>query len=197
MQEGPHSAERDRALAQAFEAATRFAAQTARVDHAVRLAAMRGRLPRPDAPGQRVAELRAVLQRARDNGLRGMEATAQAWLAHALLAAGEPVAAAEAIDAALALRDDGHVVDQMPGLELDALAAEALAGIDPVRAGRLVATALAWLERTADTEVPEEARHAFLHLHPVHRRLRQLGAQLQAAQAGGARDKALGGQSRP
>jgi DNA-binding SARP family transcriptional activator len=192
IQEGAASAGREQAVAQAFEAAAAFAAQTARVDHAVRLALMRGRLPKPEAPLQRVADLRAALQRARDNGLHGMEATAQAWLAQALADAGEPAAAAAAIEAALALRESGHVVDQMPGVELDALAVEVLTPIAPARAAELLSVALAWLERTAATEVPEEAQHAFLHLHPVHRRLRRLAAPLQAA-----RDMALGGQSTP
>lgn len=200
-QDGPASAERQRLIEEALAQAGELAAQTGRVDHAARLALMRGRVPQPERPAERVRLLREALVLARGSGLRGMETTALGWLAQALLAAGERDEALATAEAALALRDAGHVVDQMPGVELDVLVAEVLLPLAPERAAALVTTATAWLEHTAATEVPESARHGFLHVHPVHRRLRRLAAQLTGAEAAASNtahvDKAVHGQSAP
>jgi DNA-binding SARP family transcriptional activator len=198
MQEGDNP-ERTAAIEAAFADAAALAAGTHRIDHAARLALMRGRIARPEAPQARVAALRETLHLARQHRLHGMQATALAWLAQALAAAGEPAEALSTIEEALALRNQGYVVDQMPGVELDLIAGEVLLPLAPARAAAVVHAALAWLEHTAATEVPEEARHAFLHLHPVHLGLKRLAARLPAqeqepAEAG---DKALAGQSRP
>jgi DNA-binding SARP family transcriptional activator len=187
---GPEQAQR---LEEAFADAAALAAQTGRVDHAARLALMRGRVPQPESPQQRVAQLHEAVRIAQGNGLRGMEATALAWLAQALDAAGDPAQARVTIEAALALRDAGHVADQMPGVELDAMAVELLAATAPARAADVLARALAWLEHTAATEVPEAARHGFLHVHPVHRKLRRLAVGVLAATTHA--DAELGGES--
>jgi DNA-binding SARP family transcriptional activator len=192
-QEGPGSGERERLIGEAMADITALAVQTARVDHAVRLALMRGRLEQPQDPRQRVQHLREALHLARGNSLHGMEANALARLAHALLAAGERGEALQSIEAALALRDAGHVVDQMPGVELDVMAVELLTTLAPARAAAVLEQALAWLEHTAATEVPEWARHGFLHVHPVHRKLRRLAVGVLGAAAHEA--VGLGGQS--
>jgi hypothetical protein len=58
---------------------------------------------------------------------------------------------------------------------------ELLAESDPPRAAALLAEALAWVDRTAATEVDEPLRHGFLHVHPAHRRLRALAHDLRLA----------------
>jgi tetratricopeptide (TPR) repeat protein len=169
-----HRADIEHGLAQA-EA---LAAQTGRAEHRVRLQLMRGRLGPAEAA---VPLLRQALDEARANHLRALEAALHAALARALQALQRPEDARAHIDSALALRDAGHVVDQMPGVELDAWAVELLADADPPRAAALLAAALAWVDRTAATEVDEAQRHGFLHAHPAHRRLRALAHDLRLA----------------
>jgi ATP/maltotriose-dependent transcriptional regulator MalT len=119
---------------------------------------------------------------AHGHGLRGIEAAARALLAQALADAGDPAAARQQIEQALQLRDQGHVVDQMPGAEIDLIAIQLLQHSDPPQAAALLARATAWLQHTAQTEVPEAFRHGFLHLQPVHRQL--LALKSPAAVAG-------------
>ncbi|MCY7316157.1 MAG: hypothetical protein LH480_11195, partial [Rubrivivax sp.] len=102
---------------------------------------------------------------------RGMESAAHALLARALLAEGAGAKASEHIATALSLREQGYTTDQLPALELDAVAIELLAVLDPPRADTLLQRAVQWLHTTAETEVPEPLRHGFLHMHPVHRAL--------------------------
>ncbi len=159
----------DHALAQAGE----LALVTQRTDHRARLALLQGRLGQGEPA--RLLLLQA-LEVAQGHGMRGIEAAAQACLARALAEQGEPEAARQAIHAALALREAGHVLDLMPGVELDLIAVELLAPTDPTRSATLLAQAVAWIHQTAATEVPEAFRHGFLHQHPVHRRLLALAA---------------------
>ena len=162
-------AAQDHALAQLGE----LALVTQRTDHRARLALIKGRLTQGDPA---LAQLREALNCAQSHGLRGIEAAAQACLARALAELGDHPAAIQSINAALALRDAGHVLDLMPGVELDFMAVELLASSEPARAAALLAKAVAWIHHTAANEVPEAFRHGFLNLHPVHRRLLALAS---------------------
>ena len=169
-----------RAQKQALAQAAELGAQTARIDHAARVALLRGRL----ADGsERVAQLGEALELARRHSLGGMALAAHAWLARALADSGEGGAAREHLEAALALREQGYVTEQMPGVELDAIAVALFDALDPPRAQALRARAREWIECTARTEVPEAFRHGFLHLHPVHRQLLGSAAAPQAQAA--------------
>lgn len=156
------------ATAQALAQAATLAAATRRVEHAARLLLWRGRLAEPAEALPLLREGQALAQRQQ---MPGLEMAAWAWLARALAQGGDAAAAAAHIDRALALRDAAHVADQLPGVELDLVAVELLAGSDPPRAAALLAGAVQWLHTTAQHEVPEAFRHGFVHLQPVHRRL--------------------------
>ena len=153
---------------QALAQATELAAQTKRVDHAARVALLRGRLAEA---GEGVARLTEAVVMTHRHGLRGMEAAAHALLARALMVAGDKAKVREHIETALSLRDQGHVTDQMPGVELEAIAIELLSRLDPPRAAALLAQAVAWVRSTVAAEVPDALQHGFLHVHPVHRAL--------------------------
>ncbi len=171
---GAMTAQRQAALQQALHKASELAAQTGRIDHAARLALMRGRMAQT---AQRLPNLQQALDLAEAHTMRGVQVTALAWMALALHEQGQPAPAQARIEAALALRDAGHVPDQMPGVELDAIAIDVLAGPAPERAAQVLRQAVAWIHHTAATEVPESYRHGFLHLHPVHTRLLMRAAQ--------------------
>ena len=161
----------DEATAQALDHAAALAATTQRVEHAARLLLWRGRLAAPAAALPLLREGQALAQR---QLMPGLELAAGVWLARALAQGGDVAAAAAHIDRALALRDAGHLADQLPGVELDLIAIELLSATDPPRAAALQAQAVQWLQATAQHEVPEAFRHGFLHLQPVHRRLQAL-----------------------
>ena len=168
QQDGPGGHARDETTAQALAQAAALAASTQRVEHAARLLLWRGRLAEPAAALPLLREGQALAQR---QLMPGLEVAAWVWLARALAQGGDVAAAAAHIDRALALRDAGHVADQLPGVELDLIAVGLLSPIDPPRAAALLARAVQWLHATAQDEVPEAFRHGFLHLQPVHRRL--------------------------
>ena len=132
------------------------------------MALLRGRLAEA---GEGVARLTEAVVMTHRHGLRGMEAAAHALLARALMVAGDKAKVREHIETALSLRDQGHVTDQMPGVELEAIAIELLSRLDPPRAAALLAQAVAWVRSTAAAEVPDALQHGFLHVHPVHRAL--------------------------
>jgi len=167
-------------LQQALARATELAQGTQRVEHKARLLLTRGRVAEA---GERVALLGQAVAHAQEHMLSGIEAAARALLAQALFDSGDPAGAQAQISAALQLRDSGHVVDQMPGVELDALAVPLLAQWDAAGSAALLAAALAWVDDTARTQVPDEFRHGFLHVHPAHRRLRAWAAVAPAAAA--------------
>ena len=157
-----------RAQQQALAQATELGAMTARIDHAARVALLRGRLADDT---ERVVQLGAALELTRRHSLGGMASAAHAWLAQALAEGGQHKQAQAHIEAALSLRDQGYVTDQMPGVEIDAIAVALLGALDPARAQTLRANAVRWIRDTAAAEVPEPFRHGFLHVHPVHRQL--------------------------
>lgn len=163
---GLGAAGREQALQHDLAQATALAATTGRVDHAARAMLLRGRLAAGAAQTTVLTEAVVLSHR---HGLRGIESAAHACLARALVASGAPDEARQHIDTALALRDQGCLTDQMPGVELQATAAEVLAPLDPPRAATLLTQAAQWLQHTAQHEVPEAFVHGFLHLHPVHR----------------------------
>lgn len=164
----PGAVSHGEAAAQALARAAELASGTQRIDHAVRMVLLRGRLA--DA-AEAVNLLGQALALAQRHGMRGIEAAARAWLAPVLAASGDTSGARAHIERALQLRDEGHVVDQMPGVELDLIAVQLLADIDPEQSSQLLAQAVAWVHHTARTEVPEAFQHGFLHVQPVHRRL--------------------------
>jgi hypothetical protein len=165
---GAMTAQRQAALQQALHNADALAAQTGRMDHAARLLLMRGRVAEAS---QRLPALQQALERAQAHTMRSVQVTALAWMALALHEQGQPAQAQERIEAALALRDAGYVADQMPGVELDAIAVDVLSMHASERAAQVLSQAVAWIHHTAATEVPEAYRHGFLNLHPVHTRL--------------------------
>ena len=167
-QDGALTQSRQAAIEHALAQAGELALVTQRTDHRARLALFQGRLA---SGAQGLSQLRQVVDSAQRHGLRGIEAAAQAWLARGLADQDQHEAACKAIHAALNLRDAGHVLDLMPGVEEDAIAVELLAPTDPARSVALLTQAVAWIHQTAATEVPEPFRHGFLHQHPVHRRL--------------------------
>jgi DNA-binding SARP family transcriptional activator len=183
QQDGPGAQAREDAARQALARAAELASGTQRIDHAVRMVLLRGRIALLDRGSERARPLLLqAVSLAHGHGLRGIEAAARAWLAQALADAGDPAAARQQIEQALQLRDQGHVVDQMPGAEIDLIAIQLLQHSDPPQAAALLARATAWLQHTAQTEVPEAFRHGFLHLQPVHRQL--LALKSPAAVAG-------------
>jgi len=167
-QTAPGGITHDEAAAQALARAAELASGTQRIDHAVRMVLLRGRLAEPV---QAVGLLEQALALAQGHSMRGIEAAARAWLAPVLAATGDTAGAQAHIERALQLRNEGHVVDQMPGVELDLIAVQLLTDIDAERAAQLLAHAVDWVHRTARTEVPEAFQHGFLHVQPVHRRL--------------------------
>lgn len=180
-QDGALTQVRQAAMEHALAQVGELALLTQRTDHQARWALFQGRLASGEAA---LSLLRQALDSAQRHGLRGIEAAAQACLARALAASGQQPAAGQAIDAALALRDSGHVLDLMPGVELDLIAAELLVQTDAARSAALLVQAVDWVHHTAATEVPESFRHGFVHQHPVHRRLLAMAAATANAKGG-------------
>ena len=180
-QDGALTQSRQDAMTHGLAQVGELALLTQRTDHQARLALFQGRLASGEAA---LALLRQARDSAQHHGLRGIEAAAQACLSRALDEQGQPAAAVQAINAALALRDSGHVLDLMPGVEVDLIAVELLAATHPERSAALLAQAVAWVHHTAANEVPEAFRHGFVHQHPVHRRLLALAAAAASGQLG-------------